>query len=108
MKAATKRKQVATTRTPVPVPTLTLYYFEFCAGNLGIWSRNWFSTRQEAQAARQERAESLGTDLADAEANEDQCGEYGDISEVHEEQVRLNAQGVLGFANNFAVDNDCG
>jgi hypothetical protein len=94
---------------PALAVTVTLCYFEFCSNNMGIWDREWFLTREEAEKARQERADSMGTEPGDANAEEeDLCGEYGDVSEVLDEPVTLSAEGLLAFARNFAVDTNDG
>jgi hypothetical protein len=99
--------KVLSTPVPATAPIATLFYFEFCQNNLGVWDREWFLTREEAETARENRADSIGTDLDETD-DEDLCGEYGDISEVQEEQVPLTTAGLLAFANNFAVDSDAG
>jgi hypothetical protein len=101
----------ATTRvepTPALVATVTLCYFEFCNNNMGVWDREWFLTREEAETARQARADSMGTEPGDDAEEEDLCGEYGDVSEVLDEPVTLSAEGLLAFARNFAVDTNDG
>jgi len=92
--------------TPAAAPTVSLCYFEFCSNNMGIWDREWFLTHEEAERARQERAKSMGTSLDNTD-EDDLSGEYGDISDVRDETVTLSAEGLLGFARNFAVDNNC-
>lgn len=79
--------------------TVTLYNFEFVANNMGIWDREWFATREEAEAARQAKIEKLGS----TNDPDNLSGEYGEVSLVCFTTVELTAEGVLDFAANFAV-----
>ena len=98
------KKSPAKTKATKKAPSIILFYFEFCSSNSGVWDREWFLTRREANKARKDRAKDMGTDLE--EIDEDSlCGDYGDIAEVEKEEVELTDVGLLAFARNFAVDN---
>lgn len=84
--------------TPGDENVATLHYVEFCINNIGIWDRAWFATEEEAQADYDKRIAS-----GEFNANRDD-GSYGSIIEPQCTEVALSIDGLLHFANNFAVD----
>jgi hypothetical protein len=83
--------------------TVTLFYFEYVANNLGVWTREWFATREAAEQGRIDRAKSLGVN---PNRESEMCGEYGDLGDVEETLVECTPEGILTFANNFACDTE--
>jgi hypothetical protein len=79
---------------------ITLYYYEYVANSLGVWNREWFASKSEARKARREKWRSLGG------RRNTGTGEYGDVSRMLETQVEPSAEGILDFAQNFALAED--
>jgi hypothetical protein len=80
---------------------VTLYSFEFCTSNVGVWDRDWHLTHADAVAARKARCDEVA---ADPESVCDMDGTYGDVGEVHTVDVELTSAGLLEFARDYAVD----
>lgn len=76
---------------------VTLWYVEYCENNIGIWTKDWFATEKEAT----DRYEEL---IAEHGKRDDATGTYGDVCEVQLTIVDLTLEGILTFANEFAVD----
>lgn len=76
---------------------VTLYFIEFVHNNLGIWDREWFLTQPEAQAAYEAKLEEGFTPK--------DTGDEGALRGPCQHTVELSAQGLLRFANRFAVDD---
>lgn len=83
--------------------TVTLYYYEYCDSELGIWSREWDTDKRDLARKRKRRAKDMGTDL-DSESEQD--GSYGDMTEILEATVTLSLTGVLEFANEYALGGE--
>jgi len=79
---------------------VTLYYFEYVANNLGVWNREWFASKSAARKERSIRWRSLGR------RRNTESGTYGDVSQVFDTQVKPTAEGILEFAQNFALAED--
>lgn len=90
--------------------TVQLYYYEYCDNNLGVWNREWDSNERDLEQKRKRRAEGMGINLEQQEAEdpegEDLTGEYGDIGLVVEVDVTLSLTGVLDFANEYGLGGD--
>lgn len=69
---------------------VTVYYFDFCDSNLGVWSRAYFASREEAEAEKATMIEEYGY-----EEPEELNGSHGDISKVYDEEVELSLEGVV-------------
>lgn len=76
---------------------VTLYYYEYVADSLGTWNREWFLDHGEATKARDDRWKKLGS------RDNSECGEYGDVGDVYDAQIELSAEGVLRFAQDYAL-----
>ena len=83
--------------------TITLWCVEYVGNNIGLWSADWFDTREAAHARMTELAARPGWRIF---YEGDAQGEYGDILPVAAETVELTPQGVLKFARNHAVGYD--
>ncbi len=83
---------------------LTLYYFEHVDNNVGVWCRTWAGTREEAEALRTKRIEYYGDEVNLEE--ETHCGEYAEVGTVDEILIEPTLEGVLGFANNYALGGE--
>lgn len=85
---------------------VTLYFFEYCDNNLGIWNRAWALTKEAAEESREETAKRLGVedDYKPDEVIGGDSGDYGDILPVDSVEVELTPEGILNFANNYAVE----
>jgi hypothetical protein len=77
--------------------TVKLWYVEYCENNLGLWNRGWFDSEEEAdECYRQLLAEHGGP-------REELCGNYGDAFAPQAVFVPPNADGILGFARDYAT-----
>lgn len=86
--------------------TVTLYYFEWIGNRMGVWERSWHLTRKKAEEARLDQAKILGVNpevKRDPGDDAEFGSRYGDLSEVLEKEVPLTPEGVVHFANDFAV-----
>lgn len=79
-----------------------LYYFEFVSNSLGIYDRCWFLTEAEAE---QERLRMIREDGYHEPEHGFMTGEIYEIDEsVGFEDVEFTPEGLLSFANHWAVD----
>jgi hypothetical protein len=85
-------------------PTVTLWYFEFCTNGLGVWDRMWAASRSELAKERQ-WLKDINSKLDDKMTPGDELdGSQGQHGPARSVKVELTAEGVLHFAQNFAVD----
>lgn len=78
--------------------TVRLFYVEFCLNNSGVWDRDWFATEEAAR----ERYDDL---VSYHGVRTDLIGKYGDVCMPQYVLVPLTPEGILHFAQNYAVDN---
>lgn len=74
--------------------TITVYYFDYCASNIGIWSREFFGSEAEANKARQTRLE------AGYETPEELTGQLDEMTEIYTMTVPLTPDGVVVALSN--------
>lgn len=74
-----------------------LWYVELVSNGLGIWDKEWYATRSEASARFKElQQKGYSTRTCD--------GGQGSLVAPRMEKIELTPEGVLQFANNFAID----
>lgn len=76
--------------------TVTLYYIEFVDNGIGVWDKQWFATKEEAEA---EYDRKIREDEYDPELDD---GSEGGISGPHDVEIQLTPPGLLDFANEYA------
>lgn len=85
--------------------TATLWYFEFCISNIGIWDRCWATSKRKLDEARRNlRDINSGIDRK-ITPDDELDGGYGQNSGARSVEVELTPQGVLDFAERYAVDD---
>ena len=88
------------------VPSVELFYFDFCENSLGQWDREWDLSREKLEEARNQRIQNLGGSARTEEEGEDLDGNYGDVCAIAATRVELTPEALLSFALNFAVDQN--
>jgi len=81
--------------------SVTLHTYEYCGSKIGVWSRAWFATNEEAEAERRRQLESYGRDPDEIDADEELTGEYGQVGQVSCVAVPVTAAGILQFAQQY-------
>lgn len=79
--------------------TVTLHYVEFMTSSIGVWDKQWFLTEEEARDHFTKLVEKGYHD-----ANEDWDDEDHPVVGPYCEEVELTRDGILRFANTYAVD----
>lgn len=77
--------------------TVTIWRIQLVRNNLGVWDSEWFATPAEAR----KRFKELIREGYDPDSDD---GTYGSLLEPEEVTVPLTKEGLLDFANRFAVD----
>lgn len=77
---------------------IELWTVEFCTNDLGVWDRMWFLTEEEA-------ADYYLAFVKEHGLRYEQTGEDGDCYPPARVGIEPNAQGLLWFANAYAVDS---
>lgn len=79
---------------------VTLHYFEMVSNGLGVYDRSWHLSREDAEEERERLIEEEGY-----EETEEPDGSEGQIGSVKSEVVQLTPEGLLSFAQSYAVDS---
>jgi hypothetical protein len=79
-----------------------LFYIEYVNNALGIWVKDWFLTRAEADASHASMivAGYISVDI------DNLSGSEWELSPVGSVEIELTPEGVLNFANEYALSDD--
>jgi hypothetical protein len=80
--------------------TITIWRVEFCHSSIGVYDYQWFATEKEAKKYIKKLVKEDDFQLVDESEGED--GTVLDTPEPIE--IDLTTEGLLSFANNYAVD----
>lgn len=76
----------------------TLWRIEYVGNSQGVWEAMWFATYEEAKAEFD-----LLVKCRRYQPTDEPCGEYGEILAPQKVVVELTPEGVLAFANEYAL-----
>lgn len=79
--------------------TITVWFYDYCANNSGLWTRVYAETEAAARAERRRRLRSFCITERDL-AGRELCGEYGDVTPIEAVTVELTPAGVVDALNN--------
>ncbi len=80
---------------------VTLWTFEFCINNIGVWDRMWALSADELETKRGQLRDMIDDHITPDDLLDGSCGQHSTPARV---EVELTPRGLLNFAEEYAVD----
>lgn len=84
---------------------ITLWYFDYCLSNLGIWTRMWAGSKKELEEKRAWlRSINSGVD-SEVTPDDEVDGSYGQNTTPGQVEVAMSPAGIIDFLERYGDAN---